>query len=32
MSVRDMKDGKVYKATVVDVDDEQQTLKVHYVG
>ena len=32
VGVRDVKDGKVYKAKVLEVDDEQQALKVHYIG
>ena len=32
VGVRDMKDGKVYRAKVVEVDDGKHSVKVHYVG
>ena len=32
VAVRDVKDGKVYRAKVVEVDDEKHSVKVHYVG
>ena len=32
MGVRDMKDGKVYRVKVVQVDDEKHSVKVHYIG
>ena len=31
VSVRDLKDEKFYKAKVVEVDDDQKSVRVHYI-
>ena len=32
LNVKDLKDGKLYRARVMEVNKEWQSVKVHYVG